>query len=556
MKATVTNARWANPWLLGGVVLVLSLALARSYPLLDPDEGRNAEVAREMVASHDFLVPRLAQMPYLDKPPGYFWAAALAIGVAGNRPWAVRLPAALAAAAIVWRIARLAFRRDDATLALRAMLLLAVAPLFAILSAYVIFDMPLTLCVTALWTALADECERGVSARRRLWMFIALTAGLLIKGPVMLAWALGGSLGAALLTRSRRPIAWLPWWPGWVVVAGVAGGWFALASQRHPEYAHYAFVEESLQRMTTGAFHREQPWWFVPVVLAAGALPWSIATPWTRRIGATSRVALGFMLFAAVFFTLSRSKLVTYLLPAMPPLAWLAGEAWTRAQATARTAWTQAALYAALGFALLWIARGGGAMVSAHLDAAETRATQVLAAALLALAALAVWAGRARRPSLTFAAGLAFLPLTLLIGGPALARSAASESGAPLARAIESAAPGARVRYEHCYSPGTDFLLGRDSELVSVTGGETTSNYQLRYRELLRSRGQWRVLDIAPDVRTPIVIVRPVRGGLADLPAGVEFFRDRRFVACYVPGADPSASTTPKLDDSQATGDR
>lgn len=556
MNATVSSARWVNPWLLGGVVLVLGLVLARSYPLLDPDEGRNAEVAREMVASHDYLVPRLADMPYLDKPPGYFWAVALAIGVAGNRPWAVRLPAVLSAAATVWLIARIALRRHDTALALRAPLLLAAAPLFAILSAYVIFDMSLTLCVTALWTALADEVERGVSAKRRLLMFIALAAGLLIKGPVMLAWALGGSLGAALLTRSRRPVAWLAWWPGWFAVAGIAGGWFLLASLRHPEYAHYAFVEETLQRMTTGAFHREQPWWFVPVVLAAGALPWSIATPWARGIGVTGRVALGFVLFAAVFFSLSRSKLVTYLLPAMPPLAWIAGEAWGRARDTARTAWAQAATYAAIGTLLLLIGRGGGMVAGTHLGAGETRAALVLGTALIALAALAAWAGHARRPSLTFATGLAFLPLTLLIGGPALVRSAANESGAPLARAIEMVAPGASVRYEFCYSPGTDFLLGRVSELVSLTGGETTSNYQLRYRELLRALGQWRALDVAPEVTAPMVIVRPARGGSAAAPAGIEFFRDRRFVAYRVPGADPTAALAPNGNDVQATGGR
>ena len=537
------------------VVLALSVALSFSYPLLDPDEGRNAEVAREMVATRDFLVPRLAGMPYLDKPPAYFWTVALALAVAGNRPWAARLPAAIAAAATLWLIARHALRRDDPALAVRAPLLLAAAPLFAMLSAYVIFDMTLALCVTALWTALAAELERGVSARRRLLMFAAVTAGVLIKGPVMLAWALGGSLGAALFVRSRRPIAWLAWLPGWALFAGIAGGWFVLASLRHPEYARYAFLEESLERMTTGAFHREQPWWFVPVVLVVGALPWSLATPWRREIGTTSRVALGFALFAALFFSLSRSKLVTYLLPALPALAWLAGEAWARARATARAAWTQAALFAALGVVLLGVALKGGEIVRASLGANVAPSVIALAVALIALAALAAWAGSARRPALSFAAGLAFMPLTLGIGGPALARAAATQSGSPLARAIQSAAPGARVRYENCYSPGTDFLLGAVSELVSTTGGETTSNYQLRYRELLRSRGQWRPMDIAPGVRGPLVIVRPAHGGPADTPAGVEFFRDRRFVAYRLPNATgPGDAASPTATGARAPG--
>ena len=151
-------------------------------------------------------------------------------------------------------------------------------------------------------------------------MFAAVTGGLLIKGPVMLAWAVGGSAGAALLLRSRAPLRWLTWGPGWAAVIAIAGGWFLLASLRHPEYPRYAFLEESLERMTAGSFHREQPGWFVPAVLVGGALPWSLATPWTRPTSAASKLALGFVLFAAVFFTLSRSKLVTYLLPALPPL--------------------------------------------------------------------------------------------------------------------------------------------------------------------------------------------------------------------------------------------
>src|SRR5262249_23693297 len=176
--------------------------------------------------------------------------------------------------------ARAALREADSGLAVRVVALTAAAPLFAILSAYVIFDMPLTLCVTVIWTGLARELSVGASARRRAAMFLAVALGIVLKGPVMLAWALGGSVAASRRLRRRAALAWLGWWPGWGMVAGLAGGWFALAVARHPEYPRYAFLEESLERMTSGSFHREQPWWFAPAVLAGGALPWSLATPW------------------------------------------------------------------------------------------------------------------------------------------------------------------------------------------------------------------------------------------------------------------------------------
>src|SRR5437870_1669015 len=155
----------------------------------------------------------------------------------------------------------------------------------------------------------AREMGSGASWSGRVGMYVAIAAGLLIKGPVMLAWAIGGSLGAALVTRSAVALRWLRWWPGWSLILLVVGGWFGAASWRYPEYPRYAFLEETIERTTTGSFHRQQPLWFVPAVFILGALPWSLATPWTRSLGRESRVALGFILFASLFFTLSRSDL-------------------------------------------------------------------------------------------------------------------------------------------------------------------------------------------------------------------------------------------------------
>jgi 4-amino-4-deoxy-L-arabinose transferase-like glycosyltransferase len=467
----------------------MSVALAVGVPLIDPDEGRNAEVAREMVEGRDLVIPHLAGMPYLDKPPGLFWAAAVAIRVLGPNPFAARLPAILAACLTLLLLARAALREAESGFAVRIVALTAAAPLFAILSAYVIFDMPLTLCVTVVWTGLARELGVGASATRRAAMFLAVALGILLKGPVMLAWALGGSLAAALLLRRRQALSWLGWWPGWGMIAVLAGGWFMLAVQRHPEYPRYAFLEESFERLTSGSFRREQPWWFVPAVLAGGALPWSITTPWlalrarrgaggaegaVREPGAASlRVASGFLLFAAIFFTLSRSKLVTYLLPAVPALAWLAATAWGRISPRARR-------------------RGFGAVVL-------------------------------------------MLPLALLFGRGALLAYARTQSGGSLAAAIR-ASGGGPVRYQACYSPGTDYLLGRRGELIDVGGIQTTSNYQLRYRETLAARGLWtpREGPLGAEFDTnprDLVWVRP-SSSASDPPEGWNIIhQDPRFVA-------------------------
>lgn len=448
--------------------LGLSLFIALRFPLVDPDEGRNAEVAREMARSGDLVIPHLAGLPYLDKPPLLFAAAAGPIALLGPTPLAARLPAIAASLVVLALLRWLARRRGDPDDGAWAMALTASAPLFAVIAAYVIFDMPLAAAITAVWVLVADEVERGPDPWRRTLAQLAVALGILTKGPVMLAWALGGSLAAAALMRSRAPLRWLGWAPGWVVTLALAGGWFAAALERHPEYLRYAFLEESLERMTSGSFAREQPWWFVPAVLAGGALPWSLATPWRRPERDATRVALGFVLFAAVFFTLSRSKLVTYLVPAMPALAWWAAECW----------------------------RGGAA---------------------------------SRRPLALRLAVFAFTPLLVLGGSPWLVAAARRTSGAPLAEALARA--GARsVVHEDCYSPGSDFLGDRRSVVVSALGHPITSNYILRYRDRLRSRGQWTLADSVPEI-APDAWVRERRDRRPP-PAGFEeFHRDERFVA-------------------------
>jgi 4-amino-4-deoxy-L-arabinose transferase-like glycosyltransferase len=541
-SAPLPRGHWSPLWIVF-LALSLSLLLASSFPLVDPDEGRNAEVAREMLVTHDVVVPHLAGMPYLDKPPALFWAAALAMAVGGVTPLAARFPSALAAALTLALLARAAERRGGTAFAVRATALLATAPLFAALSAYVIFDMPLTLCVSALWFFISDEVDEGPSTRRRLLLFAAVTIGVLLKGPVMLAWAIGGSLGAAFAMQSRAPLRWLSWLPGWAMVFGIAGGWFALASRRFPEYPHYAFLEESLERIASGSFKREQPWWFAPIVLAAGTLPWSIATPWGRRdqrenadeprrarIATVSRVALGFVLFAVVFFTLSHSKLVTYLLPALPPLAWLAAEAWSDVARERSAGLRVAVVYGLLSVACIAVAF----VPQVHSSTGEigVQAAKRLAIAFAGCAMLGLLAVRAGRRTIALLVAVAFTPLVFVIAGPALQASAEQASGASLARAIARTGPGARVRFEFCYSPGVDVALGRRSEIVSPLGFETTSTYQVRYRDALIARGLWTPLAAAPAADSATIVVRPAhRAGLDPLPGGVEIFRDRRFVA-------------------------
>ena len=126
-------------------------------PLLEPDEGRNAEVAREMLASGDLITPHFNTLPYLDKPPVFFWLVAGCFHLVGVSELTARLPSALAALAtmlLVWFLARRMFG-DGARL--RAGIVLATSPLVIAFSRLVIFDMTLaflmTLAMTSFWLA-------------------------------------------------------------------------------------------------------------------------------------------------------------------------------------------------------------------------------------------------------------------------------------------------------------------------------------------------------------------------------------------------------------------
>ena len=190
-------------------------------------------------------------------------------------------------------------------------------------------------------------------------MFAAVTLGVLVKGPVMLAWMLGGTLGAAVMVRSFAPLRWLAWLPGWALLLGVA----AAGSCSRPAASRVSALRVP-RGVLRAADHEVVPARPAPVVRAGRARGRRAAVVARYPVGAArehrARVGLGFVLFAAVFFTASHSKLVTYLVPCLPPLAWLAAEAWSDPQRARRGAWVAVVVLAvlAIGVAIAAPERG------------------------------------------------------------------------------------------------------------------------------------------------------------------------------------------------------
>src|SRR5258708_4172714 len=259
--------------LLAGVALGWNLS---GYRLFDPDEGRNAEVAREMAESRDYLVPHLDGLPYLDKPIVYFAAAAGLMELFGPSESAARLPAYIATLATVALLVWFARRRWGPDAGWLAGLSYATMVLPLAYARTAIFDSTLTLCTTASILWLFEE--QPIPA----WAAIAL--GTLTKGPLAIAIPLLVLVPHALATGGavRRLFAW----PGIAVFTVIALPWFVAVSLRHPDFPQYVFVRETLQRVATRAFHRAAPFWYYLPIVPLAAFPWippALARPPYRR---------------------------------------------------------------------------------------------------------------------------------------------------------------------------------------------------------------------------------------------------------------------------------
>jgi 4-amino-4-deoxy-L-arabinose transferase-like glycosyltransferase len=303
-----------------------------------PDEGRYAEVAREMLRSGDLVTPRLDGVPFLDKPPLFYWLEAAAFAVVGVHVWSARLVTALlgfAGCALVYAAgSRLYGRRAG----LLGALVLAANPYHFGASQYVNHDLAVATWISAALLAFAVGDRREGPDRRR-WLlagYAAMGLAVMTKGLIGLALPLG-AVGAFVAIAGRwREIPRYALPAGLALVALIAVPWHVVAHGRNPELLHYLFVVQHFQRFAGSGFNNPAGPAFYPAVVAAGLLPWTPLLPaalgraWRafrrdRREGRTDLLLLAWPALVLVFFSIPRSKIAGYALPALPPLALLVG---------------------------------------------------------------------------------------------------------------------------------------------------------------------------------------------------------------------------------------
>ncbi len=456
-------------------------------PLWEPDEGRYAEIPREMLATGDWLTPHLNGVLYFEKPPLQYWLSALSMKLFGLTGAAARLPLALASGLMIWAAWRLAKRlgaREPlwapfmAATGLLAFLVGQILTLDALFSAFLVAG------IAAFVEAVARRREGQPAMGWTLATFVLLAGALLTKGLAelvltggILIFSLGFAWRDAELRRAVLRTALDPL--GWLLYLSLVVPWFWAVNRANPGHADFFFIHEHFRRFLTHEHARQgsNNWlldklYFVGI-LALGLLPWLSATvlglkrSWLflRGRGPQSQEHLArwtvgitvlAFLWPLVFFSVSGSKLPPYILPAIVPLAALA--------CTFERQGEEAGALRRMGRELILL--GAIFLLAAALFRKDLGGWAWLLALAASFAGLGLWAQRPRNlsgPRLMVALGAALWVLVL-------AAQAAVGPGKSVAELVRKAPAEARWISYGTYFQGLPFYARTRVVVVSGTG--------------------------------------------------------------------------------------
>jgi 4-amino-4-deoxy-L-arabinose transferase-like glycosyltransferase len=320
------------------------------YPLFTPDEGRYAEVAREMLSTGDYVTPRVNGVAFLDKPILHYWLQAAAIRSFGLNEWAIRFfPAlfGLIGCLVTYSGGRLLFDRRTALL---STIILATTPLYFCGAHYANLDLEVAVLITCTLLCLIIALKNMTRWQSQFlfaaYFFAALA--FLTKGLIGMAFPslIGGTW--IILTKRWDTLKKLHLPLGVCLFILITLPWYLLAQQANPAFLHFFFVKQQMTRfLSTETFNNKTPFWFYLPILLVGFFPWSIflvqaiAKPIcllrrSRTQHETELFLLLWLLIIFIFFSLPHSKMIGYIFPLLPALALLVGHdlssSWEKAQ--------------------------------------------------------------------------------------------------------------------------------------------------------------------------------------------------------------------------------
>ena len=332
---------------LGFICLIFYLLWLGSYPLFTPDEGRYSEVAREMVATGDYITPRVNGVAFLDKPVLYYWLQALAIGLFGIKEWAIRLFPALAGifgCLITYVCGRYLFNRRTGFM---SAIILAASPLYFCGAHYANLDLEVAVWISASLLLFIT----GVQTSHRhllLAAYVCAAFAFLTKGLIGLAFPILIIGSWIALTKRWYLLTKIHLIKGMVIFLAIVLPWYILVQKANPEFLHYFFVTQQVTRfLSAEKFNNAMPVWFYLPIVFVGFFPWcgfiiqafNHALRGLKQSAQDYQTELFLILWISIvflFFSIPHSKMITYILPIFPAMALLVGNyfstMWDRAQ--------------------------------------------------------------------------------------------------------------------------------------------------------------------------------------------------------------------------------
>ena len=320
--------------------LVLWFGALDERELFHPDEGRYAEIPREMVASGDWITPRLNGLKYFEKPVLQYWITAVSYLALGREEFVARLWPALSGFLTLFLVYSMGRRLAGVRAGLVAAAVLATTFQFFVFSQILTLDMGLSFFLTlALYGFLASQDLRATAVQQRNWavlMWVAMALAVLSKGLVGVVLPALVLVVYVVIERDWKLLSRLHWGIGVAAFLVIALPWFILVQWRNPEYFEFFFVREHFGRYALNEHRRAGVWYYFLALLLLGSLPWSFmyirATFTAWRKPSLNHFAINpirllvlWVITITAFYSISRSKLPGYILPVYPALALLLG---------------------------------------------------------------------------------------------------------------------------------------------------------------------------------------------------------------------------------------
>jgi 4-amino-4-deoxy-L-arabinose transferase-like glycosyltransferase len=340
VMSMVASARRDLLWLVPLFAIYFAFLLG-GRALWSPVEGRYAEIAREMVVSGDYVAPRLNGVKYFEKPPLFYWLEAVSIKLFGLHEWSLRLWPAIFA--VLGCLAVYAFGASlfDRRTGLIAAIVLATSPLYYALGRVVAVDVAFTFFLSVGLLAFLFALRRPPDKQRRVFMgsfYAAIALATLTKG--LLGILLPGLvIGVWMSFRNEwRNVNQMHLLSGLAIFLLIAAPWHIAVAIKNPDFASFYFLQGHLDRyITAEEGGLREAWIYIPVLLIA-FFPWIALAPesfrdfkWRSRGVDDAGLFLGlWVIVVFVFFSLAGSRLFTYVLPIIPPLALLIGRTFSR----------------------------------------------------------------------------------------------------------------------------------------------------------------------------------------------------------------------------------